>query len=91
MEVVRRVLPGNILTVFVEAEMLDLVLDTCNYDAAGEGVILVDADQLENTSDRSGLITKLLQELNQAALDWHKSLGSESINGQYQGLILLRC
>ena len=85
-----KVVPGNIVTAYVGPEMLDLVLGTCNYEASGDEVILVDTDQLENTQDMSGQVGEMAEEIQKACQNWHASLGSETINGHYNGLILLR-
>lgn len=85
-----KTIPSNIVTAYVGAEMLDLVLGTCNYEASGNGFVLVDMDQLENTQDTSGKVGEMTEEISKQVLDWHQSLGSESVNGRYNGLILLR-
>jgi hypothetical protein len=47
-------------------------------------------DQLDNTQDTSGQIGEMAEEISKQILDWHQSLGSESGQGRYTGLILLR-
>ena len=85
-----KTVPGNIITAYVGAEKLDLVLGTCNYEASGDGVVLVDMDQLENTQDTSGKVGEMTEEISKQVLDWHQSLGSETTQGRYNGLIVLR-
>jgi hypothetical protein len=48
-----------VLTVWAGPDLLDRVLATCNYEASGDGVVLVDTDQLENTSDTNGHVEKI--------------------------------
>jgi hypothetical protein len=84
-----KVIPDNIITVTgCGPELLDRVIATCNYEASGDQVVLVDDDQLENTVDMSGIIAELREKIQGLILDHHKSLGAES--GHYTGLILLR-
>ena len=89
-----KIIPGNIFTAFVRAEMLDLVQSTCNYEASGDQIVLVDTDQLDNTSDTSGKVGELAEEIQKEVANHHQSLGAELSNsGQwhgYSGLILLR-
>ena len=73
-----KVITGYIVTVLgCGVELLDLVLGTCNYEASGDGCVLVDVAQLENTSDAKGKVGKLLKSVVASAPD-------------YNGLILLR-
>lgn len=85
-----KIIPGTVITALVGPELLDLVLATCNYEASGDGVVLVDTDQLENTQDTSGQIGEMAEEIQRASLELHQSLGSEATKAQYTGLILLR-
>jgi hypothetical protein len=71
-----------IVTAFVGAEALDQVLSTCNYEASGDGCVLVDTDQLDNTQDTTGVVGKMSKEIQQAIKDVSQL--------DYTGLILLR-
>jgi hypothetical protein len=75
-----KIISEHIVTVLgCGAELLDLVLGTCNYEASGDGCVLVDTDQLENTQDMSGKVGKLLE-----------TIINSSRQQDYTGFILLR-
>jgi SepF-like predicted cell division protein (DUF552 family) len=73
----KKVQPDFIVRVTCKAKLLDLVTETCNYEASGDEVVLVDVGQLENTSDTSGQVGQLLKTIQEDVAD-------------YNGLILLR-
>jgi hypothetical protein len=90
-----KVKPDNIaLVTGCGPELLDRVLETCNYEASGDGVVFVDVAQLENTSDTSGMVGLLLEVIQKQVAERHQELGAElSENGKwhgYDGLIVLR-
>ena len=68
--------------------MLDKVLATCNYEASGDGVVLVDTDQLNSTSDETGQVKEMAENIQREAHDEACALNLEATN--YEGLILLR-
>ena len=59
---------------YTSPETLDTILNTCNYEASGDGSVLVDTDQLDNTSDTSGRVNEI----------------RKSVPEDFQGLVLLR-
>ena len=86
-----KIIPDNIVIVtYCGPGLLYLVLTTCNYEGSGDGVVLVDTDQLEATSDKSGLVAELSKEIQRQVADWHATLGAETRHSRYDGLVLLR-
>ena len=82
---------SNILTAYVGAELLDKVLATCNYEASGDGCVLVDTDQLDNTTDTSGEIGEMAEKIQRATRRNGFPLNLKTLVGaEYTGLILLR-
>jgi len=84
---------GTVLTAYVGAEMLDKVLATCNYEASGDGVVLVDTDQLDNTSDETGQVKEMAENIQAEAHDEARVLNleeTETNRETFHGLILLR-
>jgi len=67
------------------SELIDRVMDTVNYELSGDGAVLVHTDDLENTTDDTGLVGKVLEYLNDPK---RNDKGPVSI--PYNGLILLR-
>jgi hypothetical protein len=71
------------------SKLIDRVMDSVNYELSGDGAVLVHTDDLENTTDDTGLVGKVLEYLNnpnRKDVDWDTA----NYSIPYEGLILLR-
>jgi hypothetical protein len=64
-------------------ELLDAVLATVNYELSGDGAVLVNTENLNQSNDTEGLVEQIQEHID-------NSPDSGTTTRPYEGLVLLR-